>query len=62
MGGVKSNVTCSFVSEVEYMQKIEIHHLGSVKEFTSDLLDMNLLIGEQATGKVRYVKVYISFA
>ena len=33
------------------MQKIEIHHLGSVKEFISDLLDMNLLIGEQATGK-----------
>lgn len=33
------------------MQKIEIHQLGSVKEFISDLLDMNLLIGEQATGK-----------
>ena len=33
------------------MQKIEIHHLGSIKKFTSDLLQMNLLIGEQATGK-----------
>jgi len=33
------------------VQKIEIHHLGPIKEFTSDLLQMNLLIGEQATGK-----------
>ena len=33
------------------MQKIEIHHLGPIKEFTSDLLRMNLFIGEQATGK-----------
>ena len=33
------------------MQKIAIRHLGPVKEFTSDLLRMNLLIGEQATGK-----------
>ena len=33
------------------MQKIEIHHLGPIEEFTSDLLQMNLLIGEQATGK-----------
>ena len=33
------------------MQKIAIRHLGPVKEFTSDLLRMNLLVGEQATGK-----------
>lgn len=33
------------------MQKISIKNLGPIREFESDLLKMNLLIGEQATGK-----------
>jgi hypothetical protein len=33
------------------MQKISIKNLGPIKEFSSELLKMNLLIGEQATGK-----------
>ena len=33
------------------MQKISIKNLGPIKEFESDLSKMNLLIGEQATGK-----------
>ena len=33
------------------MQKISIKNLGPIREFESDLSKMNLLIGEQATGK-----------
>lgn len=36
---------------VIHMQKISIKNLGPIKEFESDLSKMNLLIGEQATGK-----------
>lgn len=33
------------------VQRISIQHVGPIRSFTSDILKMNLLIGEQATGK-----------
>lgn len=44
-----------------YMQKISIKNLGPIKEFESELLKMNLLIGEQATGKSTICKCVYFF-
>lgn len=43
------------------MQKIDIRYLGPVKEFTMEIREFNLLIGEQATGKSTVAKAIYFF-
>lgn len=46
---------------MEYQQRIQIKHLGPVKEMEMDIRDFNLLIGEQSVGKSTIAKAIYFF-